>query len=103
MKRLNTEDDIRRIARRRVARKMGFYIHALVFVLVNGGLYLLNNFTAGFDGGVRWHQFPLFGWGLGLAIHGIVTLVSLQGMGLREEMIEREMEALRSRQQQQPR
>ena len=99
MRTLDTEADIRRIARRRVARKMGFYIHALVFVLVNGGLYVINNMTNAYDGGVRWHHFPLFGWGLGLAIHGIVTFVSLQGMDLREHMMEKEMQALRRRQQ----
>jgi len=52
-------------ARRRVGIKMGFYIHALVFVLVNLGLFALNSSL----GGTRWSHFPLWGWGLGLAIH----------------------------------
>jgi hypothetical protein len=77
-------------ARRRVALKMGFYIHALVFVCVNGGLFMLNSVL----GGTRWAHFPLWGWGLGLAIHGIVTLVSLQGEGLRSRMLAREIERL---------
>src|SRR4051812_5001309 len=66
-------------ARRRVGIKMGFTIHALVFVVVNLGLYALNSSV----GGQRWSHFPLWGWGLGLAIHGVVTLLSLQGDGLR--------------------
>jgi hypothetical protein len=78
-------------ARRRVGRKMGFYIHALVFVLVNAGLYAINSIT----GEPRWSHFPLLGWGLGLAIHGIVTFISLQGEGLRESMLRREIEHLR--------
>ena len=78
-------------ARRRVARKMGFYIHALVFVLVNLGLYAINATT----GEPRWAHFPLFGWGLGLAIHGLVTLIGLQGEGLRRSMVQREMERIR--------
>jgi hypothetical protein len=78
-------------ARRRVGIKMGFYIHALVFVLVNLGLYALN----GALGGTRWSQFPLWGWGLGLAIHGIVTFVSLQGDGVRSRMLASEVERLR--------
>ncbi|MDN3919867.1 2TM domain-containing protein [Roseateles violae] len=91
------ERQLRRTAARRVGIKTGFAIHALVFLLVNTGLYLLNS---RYGGGLRWHQFPLMGWGLGLAIHGIVTFVSLQGMGLREQMLEREIEALRRRRQQ---
>jgi hypothetical protein len=90
----STSDDDRlleRRARRRVGMKMGFYIHALVFVLVNLGLFAINNYT----GGERWAIFPLLGWGLGLAIHGIVTFVSLQGEGLRSRMLQSEIDRLR--------
>lgn len=80
-------------AARRVQRKMGFYIHAFVFVAVNLGLYAINAVT----GEPRWAHFPLFGWGLGLglAIHGIVTFVGLQGEGLRRNLLAREIERLR--------
>ena len=78
-------------ARRRVGIKMGFYIHALVFVLVNLGLYAFNTAM----GGTRWSHFPLWGWGVGLAIHGIVTFIGLQGDGLRSRMLEREIEHLK--------
>ncbi|MDQ2734981.1 MAG: 2TM domain-containing protein [Pseudomonadota bacterium] len=93
---LSASDDERlleRRARRRVGTKMGFYIHALVFVLVNLGLFAINSYT----GGERWAIFPLLGWGLGLAIHGIVTFVSLQGDGLRSRMLQSEMDRLRQR------
>ncbi len=84
-------DSIEARARRRVGMKMGFYIHALVFTLVNTGLYAFNSAI----GGTRWSHFPLWGWGLGLAIHGIVTLISLQGEGLRSRMLAQEIERLR--------
>lgn len=83
--------DLERRARRRVGIKLGFYIHALVFVLVNVGLFVANSVA----GGHRWAHFPLLGWGLGLAIHGLVSFLSLQGQGVRERMLEREMERLR--------
>ena len=83
--------DLEARARRRVRRKVGFYIHALVFVIVNLGLYAIN--TAA--GGPRWSHFPLWGWGLGLAIHGIVTFIALQGDGLQQGMVQRELEYLR--------
>ena len=88
------EEALRQAAKKRVGLKIGFYTHLLVFVLVNSGLYLVNSFS----GGQRWHHFPLFGWGLGLAIHGIVTFISLQGMDLKARMLEQEIETLRRRQ-----
>ena len=88
------EEALQQAAKKRVDLKIGFYTHLLVFVLVNSGMYLMNNFS----GGQRWHYFPLFGWGLGLAIHGIVTFISLQGMGLKARMLEQEIETLRRRQ-----
>jgi steroid 5-alpha reductase family enzyme len=84
-------DDLETRARRRVHRKVGFYVHALVFVIVNLGLYAINSAT----GAARWSQFPLWGWGLGLTIHGIVTFIALQGDGLHQSMVQREMEHLR--------
>jgi len=77
-------------ARRRVARKIGFAIHAFVFIVVNTGLYLLNQFT----GEPRWSHWPLMGWGLGLAIHGIVTFVGLSTDGLRRRLVEHEIRTL---------
>jgi uncharacterized integral membrane protein len=85
-------DPIEREARRRVGMKMGFYIHALVFVLVNVGMFALN-FALG---GTRWAHFPAYGWAVGLAIHGIVVFARVQGYRLRESMLEREIERLRS-------
>lgn len=84
-------DPIEREARRRVGMKMGFYIHALVFVLVNVGMFALNLAL----GGTRWAHFPAYGWAIGLAIHGIVVFIRVQGYGLREAMLQREVEKLR--------
>jgi len=92
MSRHHIEDDsIESRAARRVRRKTGFAIHAFVFVAVNLGLYAVNAVT----GEPRWAHFPLYGWGLGLAIHGLVTFVALQGEGVRRGMLQREIEQLR--------
>ena len=80
-------------ARRRVGMKIGFMIHAAVFVLVISWLYLLNENL----GGPRWSVWPLSGWGLGLTIHGLVTLFVLQGEGLRQRMLDAEVERLSRR------
>jgi hypothetical protein len=82
--------DIEARARRRVGMKIGWYTHALVFVLVNAGLFAINSVT----GGYRWSVWPLAGWGLGLAIHGAVVFASLRGEGLRQRLLAREIENL---------
>lgn len=87
------DDDLMRRARRRVNQKMGFYIHATVYVLVNLGLLAINLVS----GGRSWHLWPLAGWGLGLAIHGVVTFASVNGDGLREHLLQRELQRLRQR------
>lgn len=90
---LTEDDELLARARKRVDMKLGFFTHALVFVLVNLGLYLITNQVPG----ARWMSFPIWGWGLGLAIHGVVTLLGLQGEGLRERMLAGELQRLRGR------
>ena len=63
-------------------------------MLVNTGLFVLNSLI----GGYRWSMWPLWGWGLGLAIHGIVTFIALRGEGLRERMLANEIEMLKRQQ-----
>ena len=93
MSRSIESDDIESRARRCVGMKLGFYTHALVYVLVNLGLFAISSVS----GRGNWHVWPLLGWGLGLAIHGIVTFISLSGEGVRERMLEREIERLRNK------
>jgi len=88
-----TDHDLRRRAKRRVGLKMGFTIHATVYVLVNLGLWAIATVT----GRGPWNVWPLLGWGLGLAIHGVVTFIGLRAEGLRERMVDAEVERLRRR------
>jgi len=83
-------DSIEARAHRRVRRKLGFYKHATVFVVVNLGLFALSEFT-----GRPFSRMALMGWGFGLLVHGVLTFVSLQSEGLRERMIRQEIERMR--------
>jgi hypothetical protein len=82
-------DDLERTARRRAAAKLGWFIHATVFVLVNLMLVALAAAS-----GRNWALFPAFGWGLGLAIHGVVVFVVTGGAGLHERLVQRERDRL---------
>ena len=81
-----------RLARRRAGAKMGWFIHAAVYAIVNLGLAALS-LSAGRD----WHAYPLLGWGLGLAIHGAAVWLIGPGAALRERLVERERAALARR------
>jgi len=85
-------DDLHRQARRRVALKMGWLTHALVYLLVNLGLAGISLYN-----GRSWYLGPLLGWGLGLVIHGTVVWVNLRGQGLRETLLQGELQRLRQR------
>ena len=86
---LTRNDDLDRLARRRAAARMGWYVHALVFLAVNAVLAMLS-----LSSGRHWAIYPALGWGLGLLIHGLVVWVVLGGGGLQQRLVEQERERL---------
>jgi len=83
--------DEERLARKRAGIKMGWYIHATVFVLVNAGLALLSGMQ-----GRSWAIFPALGWGIGLMAHGFVAFFSAPGTQLREALVQQERNRIAS-------
>ena len=83
---LDADGDLRRRAERRVAAKAGFRSHALIYVVVNAGLLGVNLLTSPH---YLWVGWPMFGWGIGLAAHGL----SVYGANpaRREDAVRREM------------
>ncbi len=84
-----TPEELEGLAQRRAARKMGWYIHALIFVAVNTGLGILSAFT-----GRHFALVSAFIWGLGLLIHGVVVFFAPPGSGFRERLVQQERERL---------
>ncbi len=85
-------DDLDRLAARRASAKLGWYLHAAVYLAVNGGLWAL-----AWPRGHSWPIYPLLGWGLGLALHGGAVWLAGPGAALRERLVERERAALARR------
>jgi hypothetical protein len=85
-------DDIERLARRRAGAKMGWYVHAGLYVLVTLGLVL-----AALASGRAWRPHALLGWGLGLLVHGFVVFAVAPGGALYEHLLARERRALQQR------
>ncbi len=85
------EDEIERIARKRAGAKLGWYVHAVVYLVVNLGIFAAVYF------GWRsrpWNPFATLGWGIGLGLHGMAVFVLGSGSGLREHLVAKERERL---------
>lgn len=83
--------DLDRQARRTVKTRLGWLTHAAVYLAVIGGLSLL-----AYANGRHLPVGAALGWGLALAIHGLLVLVS--GSGLRERMVQAERQRLQGEQ-----
>jgi hypothetical protein len=79
-------DDLDRLARKRAGAKLGWFLHAAVYLAVNLGLSVL---ALGMEHR-RWSVFPALGWGLGLALHGAAVWLAGSGSELRERLVARE-------------
>lgn len=88
-------EEIDRIARRRAGAKLGWYVHAMVYLLVNLFLFSLSEYGFGTR---AWSVKPLLGWGLGLALHGISVWFLGAGGQLRERMVQKERDRLQRQQ-----
>jgi hypothetical protein len=88
MKSLNPED-LERLAHKRAGVKLGWYVHAAVYLVVNLFLSAIS-----FGLGSNWSIYPMAGWGLALALHGIAVFFLGAGAGLREKLVSKERERL---------
>ena len=87
---MTAEDKLRRRAERRVRAKLGFRVHLLVYLMVNGGLVLLNLMTSP---SYLWCLWVISGWGIGLTAHGFAVYGN--GDVDQEHMVQAEMTRLR--------
>jgi hypothetical protein len=81
------DQDLDRIARRRAGAKLGWFVHAAVYICVNLLLALLASMSDR-----NWAVYPALGWGIGLAIHGAV--VFMVASGLQERLVQAERRRL---------
>lgn len=79
------------LARQKVHAMTGFYVHAVVFALVMLILFAADAAI----GGSWWVQWPLLGWGAGLAAHW--ALVFGSGLSFLTNWQERKIEELKNK------
>jgi hypothetical protein len=75
--------NLERRARRRAGAKLGWYIHATVYIAVNLLLLILSAQSPR-----PWAVYPALGWGVGLVVHGLVVFVLTSGV--HERLVQRE-------------
>ena len=86
------EEQIEKLARKRVEERIGFFSHLAIYVLVNTGLIITWRLTGS---PYPWFLWPLLGWGAGLVAHAVAYWFgpnSLRGT----KAIEREAQRLRT-------
>lgn len=73
---------------KRVRALKSFYIHLIVYVAVNIGLIGINMMSSA---ETLWFIYPLLGWGIGIAAHGlsVVSQGTLLGAEWEEKQIEK--------------
>lgn len=85
----NHPDRIESLARKRAGAKLGWYLHATVYLLVIPLLWTLS-----LSKGLHWAIYPTLGWGLGLAMHGVMVFALAGSSNLHERMVQAERERL---------
>ena len=84
------KDETYQRARKRVAAKIGFYIHLTVYIGVNVLLVIVNLLTSP---QYLWFIWPVLGWGIGIFFHGMATFIfsGRKFEEIRDRMIEEEI------------
>lgn len=88
------EQKLYKQAEKRADDIVGFFVHAMVYVVVNAGIWAIDLVTGG---GIEWAYWTTIPWGIGLVIHGLVLLFELKIFGgdWRQRQIERYVERRR--------
>ncbi len=77
---IRPEEDEYQRARKRAEDIQGLYLHVIVYLVINAGLFGINWLTTGGDG-PWWAFWPLLGWGIGVVVHMAATFLPVFSPG----------------------
>lgn len=75
---MNTEEMKYKKAKERVEAIKGYYVHLIVYIVVNLMLFAINMITSPAS---LWFFWPLLGWGIAVVIHTLSVISSGFGFG----------------------
>ena len=82
-----TDTELLEMARGRTNSKIGFYIHLSVFAIVMVMLFAINYLSSPTK---PWSLYPFLGWGIGVALHGVVA-IGIFASGFKDRMLREEL------------
>lgn len=82
------EQEMYQRAKESAESKIRFYIHLAVFLGVNCLLMVINLKTSPQS---LWFLWPLFGWGIGVILHGLTVLDVFNFSAAKKRLIEKEL------------
>jgi hypothetical protein len=86
------DEEIMKLARKRVDERVGLLVHVAMYVLVNTGILITWRLTSS---SYPWFIWPLLGWGAGIVAHALTYWFgasSIRGV----KAIDREVQRLRT-------
>ena len=85
-----SDDHMLAEARKRAKMKYDFYVHLIVYLVVIGALFIVNQLT---NSTYLWVIWPALGWGSALLIHGVSAfLLSSNKNTIIDELTRRELD-----------
>ena len=87
-----SEEEIYKLAHKRVQDKKDFFTHLIVYIVINAMLIFIWAFTSA---GYPWFIWPLLGWGIGLIFHGLNVFVFDRTGSWERSEVEKEAARLR--------
>ena len=90
-----TNEELLKLAKRRVILKKVLLWHLIVYVIINAllcGIYFLTT-----PGGYFWPMWSMLGWGVGLVLHVVVTGIALSSTDGKQDPVEKEYQMLQKK------
>jgi hypothetical protein len=87
-----TDAELETRAKKRVEARVGFVIHAAIYIIANTGFVAIWALSGT---GYPWFVWPMLGWGIGIVSHGL-TLAFGPDSERGQRAIERELHRLRT-------
>ena len=81
---MNTQETKYQKAKERVEEIKGFYVHLIVYILVNLLLFTINMITSPDN---LWFIWPLMGWGIAIPLHAVRVFAGTLGSDWEEKKI----------------
>jgi hypothetical protein len=96
MSTLMSDDEIRRLAQRRVAARKGFFGNLATYIVINAMLVVI---WAVSGGGYMWFLWVAGGWGVALIFHALSVFVfPKEGGDWEQAQVRKEMDKIRKNQ-----